>query len=243
MKHTTDKLSKTLTIAILFVSIGVWFLLTHVIMSLVKPLYPDFFSKKALNFISMTIIPYLIVVPVIYLFIRHLPTGDLNWTQDLAATDFFKLSIIQCGISFPINALLSSLEMRIKGGTHFEADHTMSAIMIFILLIFNPIAEGIFWRRILLNRLRPFGNSSAIFWGDLLFGLPHLIGQGVSGFVYTTLIGTFWAYITVQSNKFFYAMILHSLANLYAAVLPPVILANKSISSIFVVIWFGIMPI
>lgn len=191
----------------------------------------------------MTIVPYFIVVPVIYLFLRRLPTGDLNWTEDLASTDLLKLSVIQCGISFPINALLFSLEMRIKGGTQFESDHVMSAAMVFILLIFNPIAEGIFWRKILLNRLRPFGNNSAIFWGGLLFGLPHLFGQGVSGLVYTTLIGTFWTYITVQSNKFIYAMILHSLANLYAAVLPPVILANESSSPIFVVIWFGIMPI
>lgn len=89
-------------------------------------------------------------------------------------------------------------------------------------VIFAPILEELWFRGLVLESLRPYGNGFAIFISAILFGITH---ANLAQFFYATAIGFFLAYVAIHTGSIIVPMILHAMMN-----------GLSSITSIFIAI-------
>ena len=82
--------------------------------------------------------------------------------------------------------------------------------------ILAPIFEELFYRKIVIDRLRRYGDLPAILISGLMFGLLH---GNVSQFFYTTVFGMLFGYIYINTGKIRYTIALHMSINIVSGVL------------------------
>lgn len=85
---------------------------------------------------------------------------------------------------------------------------------------FQPIAEEIFFRGFLLEKISSlYGNNVSIIVTSLLFGLAHLSSGNVVPAVMTGLIGVLLGYIVIKTKNLYAAISAHMLFNLTSVTL------------------------
>ncbi len=81
--------------------------------------------------------------------------------------------------------------------------------------ILAPIMEEIFYRKLIIDRLLPFGELPAVLLSGLLFGLIH---GNFSQFFYAAMIGILLGYVYVRTGNILYTIGLHMCVNLVGGV-------------------------
>ena len=82
--------------------------------------------------------------------------------------------------------------------------------------ILAPIMEEIFYRKLVIDRLRRYGDLPAILISGLAFGLIH---GNVAQFCYASLLGMLFGYIYLNTGKIRYTIALHMGINMLSGVL------------------------
>jgi membrane protease YdiL (CAAX protease family) len=91
---------------------------------------------------------------------------------------------------------------------------------ILLLSTFQPIAEEIFFRGFLLEKIgNRFGNNISILVTSVLFGLAHLLNGNVIPAIMTGIIGILLAYIVLKTKNLYAAITAHILFNLTSVIL------------------------
>lgn len=126
------------------------------------------------------------------------------------------------GLAIVVRLLTILLSMLFEGtamGDSFKvvqdslltADGLGTAIVLFIqLTVIAPIAEEIWFRGMVMESLRPYGNGFAILVSAILFGLTH---ANLEQFFYATALGIFLGYIAVSTKSIVSTIIMHALFN------------------------------
>lgn len=81
--------------------------------------------------------------------------------------------------------------------------------------ILAPIMEEIFYRKLLIDRWRHFGDVPAILLSALVFGLIH---GNFSQFFYAAVVGALFGYVYLKTGKIRYTIFLHMAINLVGGV-------------------------
>lgn len=81
--------------------------------------------------------------------------------------------------------------------------------------ILAPILEEIFYRKLVIDRLRRYGDLFAVLASGLLFGLIH---GNFSQFFYATFAGLLFGYIYLNTGRLRYTVALHMAVNLMGGV-------------------------
>ena len=89
-------------------------------------------------------------------------------------------------------------------------------IVVFVILA--PVFEELFFRKLLISRMRRHGEKLAVFTTALMFGLFH---GNLSQFFYTFLLGLALGYVYLKTNKMIYTVMLHMLFNFNGSILLP----------------------
>ena len=84
--------------------------------------------------------------------------------------------------------------------------------------ILAPILEELFYRKLVIDRLRVFGDLPAILLSGVTFGLIH---GNFEQLFYATAVGLVFAYIYLNTGHVRYTMLLHMVINLVGGVLIP----------------------
>ena len=106
------------------------------------------------------------------------------------------------------------------------APNMTCAVILFVqLAIIAPLVEELWFRGIVLESLRPYGNGVAIFISGLLFGLTH---ANFAQFFYATVLGICLGYVAVSTKSIIPTTVLHAMFNSVAATLL-LFLADKSV--------------
>lgn len=93
----------------------------------------------------------------------------------------------------------------------FTSSNTVSALILFFhTVILAPLFEEFWFRGLVLQSLRPYGNGFAIFISAILFGITH---ANLSQFFYATTIGIILGYVAVQTQSVVTTTIMHALFN------------------------------
>lgn len=111
---------------------------------------------------------------------------------------------------------------------------------ILVACISAPIVEELIFRKIMLDRLRPFGDKTAIWVTSLMFGLMH---GNLSQFFYAVALGLIFAFIAVRTNTIRYTIILHIAINLFGSVILPSLAASQSsiLIGLFFILFFSFL--
>lgn len=124
------------------------------------------------------------------------------------------------GLSFLVN-LLTMLVSKIFQDTdlyrsfntvnELKPDNMFCAlVLLFQLVVIAPLLEEYWFRGIVLEALRPYGNGFAIIVSGLLFGLTH---ANFNQFFYASVLGICLGYIAISTKSIVTTTIMHAIFN------------------------------
>ena len=187
-------------------------------------------ASHNLNQILNTVVNELIAMPLCWLiFLRRLPRNEALAPD---APDKTPLQFGRFAFFFPCVYALSaagSMTGRLiglltdKGLTDIVSDVILSVnpwVTLLCASIVAPIAEELFFRKALIDRLSQFHPMDAILFSALLFGLIH---GNLTQFLYAFPIGVVFGIIYWRTKNIGYTILLHVAMNTIGGVIPQII--------------------
>lgn len=213
-----------------------------IIIGICKKLFPELTHTSIYNFLVSILPMYCIGLPIFLLIIRKVPKENINKKSNLTIIQFIKFLIISFAAMYVFNMLGMGINFGISilKGSHVVNPLTnlLSKVNIFEIVFFvgilAPIMEEIIFRKILLSRLRKFGDFISIFLSALAFGMFH---GNLSQFFYAFALGCIFAYIVVKTGTIKYTIILHMIINLFGSV---IVIKITQMQNIFLTTVFGL---
>jgi membrane protease YdiL (CAAX protease family) len=206
--------------------------------------YPGISEASWYTWVMTAIVVVGIGFPTFYYLIRKIPDSRMGEEVKLKPTHFMVLFFICTATMYITNffsVILTTIIALLKGDNIFDLNPLMDAItgsnFILTLLyasLVAPIVEEIIFRKLLLNKLRRFGDVPAILLTAFAFGLFHL---NLSQFFYATALGMIFAYIAVRTNTIKYTILLHIMINFIGTVVAPLSTSGNFVFGIVLVVW------
>ena len=143
-------------------------------------------------------------------------------------------------ICFPIMYLgnllgtgINSLLALVKGGSvsnPVEAAVSSQSLWIttLFLVLLAPMVEELLCRKLVIDRLAPYGDRTAILVSALVFALMHGNFQQV---FYAFGMGLVFGYVYIRSGRIHYTMIMHILINFWGSVVPMLVLGGVDLEA------------
>jgi uncharacterized protein len=158
-------------------------------------------------------------LPLFWLLMKGIPDSPKGEVVKLSPLKIIILFFICISAMYITNILSGALTIAIaylKGDTQLYnpvAEAMMNGNFIISLIyasIIAPITEELIFRKLLLDKLRRFGDVPAILMTGIAFGLFHM---NLSQMFYAAVLGFIFAYITIKTNTIRYSILLHILVN------------------------------
>ena len=201
--------------------------LTTMLLQLVLGLLFAFFAPPVVNrpwftMLLSTLPMYLIAMPLSLLLYRlgkssPPPKRRIGFPARLALlTVTFAVTYIGNYIGIAVNAIISMItgEPVENPLQNLTAQAPFWENLLFVGIL-APILEEIFYRKLVIDRLRRYGDLIAILISGLLFGLLH---GNFSQFFYACMAGFLFGYVYLYSGKLRYTIALHMTVNLAGGV-------------------------
>ncbi len=200
---------------------------------IVRTFFPSLITHDWFGILASCLPLYLVAMPLsllIFNLAKPMPPkagariGFPAWLGLLAIC--FALMYVGNFIGIIVNAIIGI----VKGSPPENTLDQMTANTPFwanllVLGILAPILEELFYRKLVIDRLRRFGDLPAVLISGLLFGLIH---GNFSQFFYATLIGVFFGLIYLRTGKLRYSISLHMSVNLLGGVMTSELLKHLS---------------
>lgn len=142
---------------------------------------------------------------------------------------FYSLAIIVNLLTMWITSLFKTTNFNDSFNTvnELSAPNFTCGIILFVqMVVIAPIFEEFWFRGMVLESLRPYGNGVAIFISAFLFGLTH---ANFAQFFYAALMGIFLGYIAVSTKSVVTTTIMHAIFNSFSASVL-LLLTDKSVA-------------
>lgn len=213
-----------LMIIVIFASRGV----STILLSLLRPnlenlgatgayLVQTAFSLVFLYFIPMTATALLLKTPVREMN-KNIYKKPKYFGRALGMFPaFYSLAIIVNLLTMWITSLFKSTNFNDSFNTvnELSSPNFTCGIVLFVqMVVIAPLFEEFWFRGMVLESLRPYGNGVAIFISAFLFGLTH---ANFAQFFYATLMGIFLGYIAVSTKSVVTTTIIHAIFNSFSA--------------------------
>ena len=160
-------------------------------------------------------LPCLVLIP---LMLHRIPRADPIPTAALSGQEGFLALVFSLGtgylFSYVTIAMISLLEQAL-GQTSSNAVTAIEsalppAISVIAFAVVAPVAEEVIFRRLLLDRIRIFGDGAAILIGGAAFGLFH---GNLNQTLYAFALGAVFTAIVLMTNRIRYTIAIHMVIN------------------------------
>lgn len=189
---------------------------------LVLAFAPSLLDNPNLSLLVSMLPTYAIAFPLTSLLIHQIPgvqmkKHNMKPTQLLGA---FAISYALMYLSNLAGQFFTNIIGIIKGSPVDDAIADLVSELnpltaFFVMVLLAPALEEWIFRKLLVDRTIRYGEGTAIFLSGLMFGLFH---GNLNQFVYTFLIGAFWAFIYVKTGRLRYTIYLHMALNFMGSV-------------------------
>lgn len=189
---------------------------------LVLAFAPSLLDNPNLSLLVSMLPTYAIAFPLTSLLIRQVPgvqmkKHNMKPTQLLGA---FAISYALMYLSNLAGQFFTNIIGIIKGSPVDDAIADLVSELnpltaLFVMALLAPALEEWIFRKLLVDRTIRYGEGTAIFLSGLMFGLFH---GNLNQFVYTFLVGAFWAFIYVKTGRLRYTIYLHMALNFMGSV-------------------------
>lgn len=161
------------------------------------------------------------------LVMRGLPSGGGGARQPLRPVRFLQVFCVAAAalyLSNYVTLMITGLIGALKGSPVTNPVEGLMefpmALNLLLSCVIAPVLEELMFRKILLDRLRPYGECFAIFASALCFGLFH---GNLSQLLYAFATGAVFAWVALKTNCVWQTMLLHAMINFIAAGLIPLL--------------------
>lgn len=189
---------------------------------LVLAFAPSLLDNPNLSLLVSMLPTYTIAFPLTSLLIHQVPgvqmkKHNMKPTQLLGA---FAISYVLMYLSNLAGQFFTNIIGIIKGSPVDDAIADLVSELnpltaFFVMVLLAPALEEWIFRKLLVDRTIRYGEGTAIFLSGLMFGLFH---GNLNQFVYTFLIGAFWAFIYVKTGRLRYTIYLHMALNFMGSI-------------------------
>lgn len=213
------------------------FYVFYVIVSLIVVHFLPDNPSEAVEYLAHYIPMYLVAFPLYLLISRPLETAPpekqhMSIFQIIKA--FFVCEFI--GITGNLLGMLVNAILSFIVGTNTSSNFLIggvfgesSLLFIFLAVICAPVVEEFLFRKILIDRIRKYGNTTAILISGIMFGLFH--GNFTQAF-YAAMLGMLFAFIYVRTGRIQYTIALHMCVNFWGTAMPYLTLRNHDINEL-----------
>lgn len=181
-------------------------------------------SKTILSLGSLYVLGLLLFMIII----RKIPNTEIkkakvNWKTILICF-FLQFSAL----------MIMNVINTIRGIAVINVQDNLSLYTLFMLLIFNPILEELVFRKFFADKLLKHGELFYMIASSFCFAIVHGVSVGYPQMIYTFLLGLIWSYLVVKTGSIKWSILLHTLSNLFGAI---IIYVLQSISLELVIVY------
>ncbi|HHT96950.1 MAG TPA: CPBP family intramembrane metalloprotease [Clostridiales bacterium] len=238
-----SKVSRNLFILIAII-LSVQMLIEIIMQGNMPELRNEDWYSLVLSIISIDIIAF----PIFYVLMRNIPNSNTGIIKRMGTKNFVIASSMCLGLGFIgniIGLIFNIIFTIIKGGkiVNPAIDMLQNGNPIFFIIygvILAPIVEEIIFRKLLLDKIRRYGDLIAVLTSGIAFGLMHM---NLHQFFYATALGIMFAYITIKTNTIRYSIAIHMLINLSATIMGLLLAKEEYVTYaiIFVLIYLTVL--
>jgi membrane protease YdiL (CAAX protease family) len=203
----------------------------------------DIFKKNWFTVVLTAIIMIGVALPILCICSRKIPDSEYGAVKKLGFKRFITIFLISLAfmyISNYITALLSYFLGMVKGESLTDPvkDIVLNGNWVLTLIytaMVAPVLEETIFRKILLDKVRRFGELPAILITSIAFGLFH---TNFLQLIYATALGIVFAYVTLKTNTIRYSILMHVMINLIGGTIAPFAITSKNkVWSYILVVW------
>ncbi|MBQ4531555.1 MAG: CPBP family intramembrane metalloprotease [Lachnospiraceae bacterium] len=237
-----------------FSRIGISLFIITIVVNLVQSIISVIIHKVAPEFeesswylYSMIIVSfYLVGAPLFYLLVKKLPVAEKKEKKPLKIYQILCLLVMCLGSMYVFNmigVMINYICGMLIGKTDLNPLNTAIGGLdilptALIVGIASPIVEELVFRKVLLDRLRNYGDVIAILVSGLCFGFYH---GNVAQFLYASVLGFLFAYVVIRTEDIRYSILLHICINMVGSVILPQVVNMGMIATMCV--GFAVMAI
>ncbi len=207
-----------------FVTITVVWLLSSIILQVIAALAaPQLYDTYWFEIVTGTVPLYVICTPLLFLLLQSAPT-QMPQKKKLSVSHFFILIILAEAImvagSLIGNGLMSVMGLLTGNDFQNQLNETFDLplwITFLFTVISAPIFEELIFRKLLLDRMLPYGAFCAILFNGILFGAFH---GNFFQFFYAAALGMLLAFLYSKTGKIHHCILIHMVVNFLGGVLP-----------------------
>lgn len=196
------------------------------------------FIRNKLNLTSVQntiigiIVLYVIGLCLFKLIIKNIPNYKIEKGK-ISLKELVLCFLLQFS-SILVMSVLTVILSKITGNEIGGEIDALTPLMLFQLLIFNPIIEEYVFRKLFADKLLRHGELLFMLTSSFCFSIVHGVSLGIPQILYTFILGMIWSYVYIKSGNLLVPIILHSLSNLFGSV---IIQSLQSVSQIAVSIY------
>ena len=201
-------------------------LIVYALLALVVPRSSDGSFPTWMTLLSSSGPLYLVAMPlslVVLTAVPRLPTRGFS----MGAGEFVRLLVVCVPLMYAGSIIGSVLAALLSGGTASNGLDDLllgsdtPTVMLFVVIL-APIFEEWMFRKQIIDRLRAYGERTAILISALAFALFHL---NIYQFFYAFGLGLVFGYAYMRTSRLRYSVAMHMIINLNGSVIAPWILS------------------
>ena len=212
--------SVTLSIAAIFLVASIVQALAH---TLILSLHPTLISRDYYRWVISALPMYLVAMPLSFLILRLGKASPPEKTERIGIPTLLGFLAICFFLTYAgqlfgnvVNFLIGFFTGHVPENTLESA--TMDAprwVNLVFVGILAPVMEELFYRKLVIDRLRRYGDVFAMLSSGIVFGLIH---GNFYQFFYAASIGCLFGFVYVRTGRIHYTVILHCVINLFGGV-------------------------
>lgn len=190
---------------------------------------PARFATANISVLLSMVSMYVIAFPVFWLLMKRLPKAEKvernKWSL-LSLAVVFLICMATIYIGNIIGQLLMFIVSLITGEPmvndlqNLIIQMDIPVIFLFTVII-APVMEELMYRKLLIDRIRQYGEGICVVLSGIMFGLAH---GNFYQFFYAFALGVIFAYIYLKSGHIRYTIIFHMIINFIGGIFPILLL-------------------
>ena len=183
----------------------------------------------------VTFLPmYAIAMPLAFLILRGIPAAKVE-KNPFTAGQFFSILLICIGLMYAgniVGSVITTVIAFLSGGDVLNPilSYAMDGgilLKLLIMVVLGPLMEELLFRKLLIDRLLPYGEKTALITSAVAFGLFH---GNLSQFFYAAALGLALGYVYLRTGKLRWSYIYHMIINFLGSIVAPAVLSAADLS-------------
>lgn len=197
------------------------------VLNIINALAPEIINKTWVQLSVSSLTMYIFGMGAGYLFLKATKTpATAPEKKKLKFSHWLLVLIISFGAMYTGNLIGTVFTGIVSNILGYEVENTLVSILgsgpsvaliLVYMVILAPILEELFFRKILIDRMLPYGEKISIFVSALLFGLFH---GNFNQFFYATILGLILGFIYCKTGDIKHTIYLHMTINFFGSIVP-----------------------